>query len=133
VPIETLDVLTGLLHRHCRTHDIPVAPAGRVGLHSGDARPALVPRQRSRGGFGRGLLPVAGHGLPVSARGIDVLAPQAPELHEALTRVQEDGLPSLNLGGTVITTDRPAERGDNGKHRWYSGQHKRFGEVQETR
>ncbi|MCM3689426.1 hypothetical protein [Kocuria rosea] len=65
--------------------------------------------------------------------GIDVLAPQAPELHEALTRVQEDGLPLLNLGGTVITTDRPAERGDNGKHRWYSGQHKRFGEVQETR
>jgi len=69
VPIETLDVLTGLLHRHRRTHDTPVAPGGRVGLHSGDARPVLVPRQRSRGGFGRGLLPVAGHGLPVSARG----------------------------------------------------------------
>ena len=59
--------------------------------------------------------------------GIDVLAAQAPELHEALAAARDEELPYLTLDGTLIPTDRLAERGDNGHHLWYSGKHKRFG------
>lgn len=56
-------------------------------------------------------------------------AAQAAELHEALAKAQDDHLPYVTLeGGTLIPTDRVAERTEAGNHAWYSGQHKRFGD-----
>lgn len=59
--------------------------------------------------------------------GVDVLAAHAPQLHEALAPAQRNELPYLTLDGTLIPTDRLAERGENGNHLWYSGKHRRFG------
>lgn len=59
--------------------------------------------------------------------GIDVLAAEAPELHEALAQTRAEGLPYLTLNGTLIPTDRLTERIETGNHAWYSGKHKRFG------
>ncbi|MBN6812859.1 transposase family protein [Kocuria marina] len=55
-------------------------------------------------------------------------AAQAAELHEALAKAQDDHLPYVTLEGTLIPTDRVAERTEAGNHAWYSGQHKRFGD-----
>lgn len=56
---------------------------------------------------------------------IDVLADQAPDLHQALQRAHDDGLPYLILDGTVIATDRCAEQTLSVKGKpidlWYSG------------
>ena len=41
---------------------------------------------------------------------IDVLAAQAPELHEALQRAKEEGLPHVILDGTIICADRCREK-----------------------
>lgn len=41
---------------------------------------------------------------------IQVLAAQAPDLHEALQRAQDDGLPHLIMDGTVIASDRCREQ-----------------------
>ena len=40
---------------------------------------------------------------------IDVLAAEAPDLHEALDRARCDGLPHVILGGTIIEPDRCRE------------------------
>lgn len=59
--------------------------------------------------------------------GIDVLAAAAPELHEALAHAQQNELPYVTLDGTLVPTDRVAERTENGNHAWYSAKHKHFG------
>jgi hypothetical protein len=62
---------------------------------------------------------------------INVLAAQAPDLYEALERAVEDGLPHLILDGTVVDTDRVAEKtiSTKGKEidRWFSGKTRNFG------
>jgi len=64
---------------------------------------------------------------------IEVLSLQAPELHEALDRAQQHGLPYLILDGTVIATDRLAETKISKKGKeidsWYSGKKHHFGGV----
>lgn len=127
VPIETLDVLTGLLHRHRTSHDL--RPFQRVGTSRTQAKLLL---RWYRDGTRVAAL-ARDHGLSQATayrylhEGIDVLAAQAPDLHEALAKAQADGLPYLTLDGTLIPTDRLAERGERGNHLWYSGKHKRFG------
>jgi hypothetical protein len=57
--------------------------------------------------------------------GIDVIAAQAPDLHEALDRAQADGLAYVILDGTLIPIDRSAEQTVSVKGEpidaWYSG------------
>ncbi len=57
--------------------------------------------------------------------GIDVIAVQAPDLHEALDRAQADGLAYVILDGTLIPIDRSAEQTVSVKGEpidaWYSG------------
>ncbi|GAA4694120.1 hypothetical protein GCM10025781_09540 [Kocuria gwangalliensis] len=106
VPVETLEFLTGLLHRHRTTHDR--RPAQRAGTVGTQAKLMLqqFPRRYPRGGPGPGPWAVPGHGLPVYLHeGIKVLAAQAPDLHEALARAKTDELPYLTLDGTLIPTD----------------------------
>lgn len=118
VPIETLDYLTGLLHRHRRTHDL--RPFQRAGTARTQAKLVLRWfRDNTRViNLGRD------HGLSQATayrylhEGIDVLAAQAPDLHETLAKAQSDRLPYLTLDGTLIPSDRVAERTGKGNHAW---------------
>lgn len=127
VPAETLDTLTGLLHRHRKDHDL--RPFQRAGSTRTQAK--LVLRWYRDGTRVAAL--AADHGLSQATayrylhEGIDVLAAQAPDLHGALAKAQSDGLSYLTLDGTLIPTDRVAERTQKGNHLGYSGKHKRFG------
>ncbi|MFD1503997.1 transposase family protein, partial [Streptosporangium lutulentum] len=62
---------------------------------------------------------------------IDVLADQAPDLHHALRRATDAGLTHLILDGTVIATDRCAEKTISVKGEpidlWYSGKTRHHG------
>ncbi|MEO3781750.1 transposase family protein [Actinocorallia sp. B10E7] len=67
--------------------------------------------------------------------GIDVLAAQAPDLHEALDRARMDGLAYLIMDGALLPTDRCAEQTLSVKGEpidlWYSGKaHRHAGNVQ---
>ena len=59
--------------------------------------------------------------------GIDVLAEQAPDLHEVLNRCRRDGMTHVILDGTLIESDRLAGVRDNGNDLWFSQKHKAFG------
>jgi hypothetical protein len=66
---------------------------------------------------------------------IDVLAGQAPDLHQALQRASEEGLPHVVLDGTIIESDRCREPAISVKGEvidlWYSGKaHAHGGNVQ---
>lgn len=56
-----------------------------------------------------------------------MVASQAPDLIEVITRLREQGEPFVCLDGTLIRTDRVAQKGLSGTHLWYSGKHKAFG------
>ena len=62
---------------------------------------------------------------------VTVLAEQAPDLHEALQQVADEGWSHVILDGKVFRTDRCAETTTSTKgktiHSWYSGKHRAFG------
>jgi DDE superfamily endonuclease len=62
---------------------------------------------------------------------VAVLSAQAPDLHEALQRVADEGWSHVILDGKVFRTDRCAETTTSAKgtpiHSWYSGKHRAFG------
>ncbi|WP_440074349.1 HARBI1 family protein [Streptosporangium sp. OZ121] len=67
--------------------------------------------------------------------GIDILAAQAPDLHEALDRAHTEGLAYVILDGTLIPIDRCAEQTTSVKGEpidtWYSGKaHQHAGNLQ---
>ena len=84
-------------------------------------------------------IPLTGRGLGISqatayrylAEAVDVLAAQAPDLHQALQRVADDGWSPVVLDGTVVACDRLAEKTTSKKGRlidaWYSGKTHGFG------
>jgi DDE superfamily endonuclease len=60
--------------------------------------------------------------------GIDVLAAQAPDLHEVLQAGQAAGWTHVTLDGTLIATDRcRTVNPDTGHDLWYSGKHRTHG------
>ncbi|MFI7293659.1 transposase family protein [Streptomyces sp. NPDC050121] len=59
--------------------------------------------------------------------GSDVLADQAPGLHEILKVCQESGMTHVILDGTLIECDRVAGVRENGNDLWFSRKHKAFG------
>jgi DDE superfamily endonuclease len=66
---------------------------------------------------------------------ITVLAAQAPDVHEALRRAKDDGLPHLILDGTLLSSDRCRETTTSVKGEpidvWYSGKaHEHGGNIQ---
>lgn len=65
------------------------------------------------------------------AEGIEVLCAQAPDLHEALQRVADEGWSHVILDGKLFATDRLAETTTSVKGQsidaWYSGKHRRPG------
>ena len=84
----------------------------------------------------KGDVAVVGAGFKVSRatayryrdEGIQVLAAQAPDLHEALQEVAEQGWSHVVLDGKLIRTDRCAETTTSVKgetiNAWYSGKHR---------
>jgi hypothetical protein len=76
----------------------------------------------------------AGFGVPRATayryrdEGVRVLAAQAPDLHEALQEVAEQGWSHVVLDGKLIRTDRCAETTESVKgetiNAWYSGKHR---------
>ena len=65
------------------------------------------------------------------AEGTEVLAAQAPDLHEALERARAEGVPFVILDGKLFSTGRLAEQVTSVKGEeidaWYSGKHHRPG------
>ncbi|XES00934.1 transposase family protein [Streptomyces sp. S1D4-11] len=59
--------------------------------------------------------------------GIDILAAQAPDLHEVLDRCREEEMSHVILDGMLIESDRLAGTRDNGNDLWFSQKHKSFG------
>lgn len=59
--------------------------------------------------------------------GIDVLADQAPDLHQVLSQCQLGGMAHVILDGTLIKSDRLAGVRENGNDLWFSQKHKAFG------
>ena len=59
--------------------------------------------------------------------GIDVLADQASDPHEVLTRCHHEGMAHLILDGTLIASDRLTGVRENGNDLWFSQKHKAFG------
>ena len=63
--------------------------------------------------------------------GTEVLAARAPDLHEALERAREEGIPFVILDGKLFSTDRLDEQVTSVKGEaidaWYSGKHHRPG------
>jgi hypothetical protein len=63
--------------------------------------------------------------------GTEVLAAQAPDLHQALERAREQGVPFVILDGRLFASDRVAEQVTSVKgdeiDAWYSGKHRRPG------
>ena len=84
----------------------------------------------------KGEVAVVGAGFEVSRatayryrdEGVQVLAAQAPDLHEALQEVAEQGWSHVVLDGKLIRTDRCAETTESVKgetiNAWYSGKHR---------
>ena len=59
---------------------------------------------------------------------LGVIADRAPDLPEVLDRLRASKEPFVCLDGTLIRTDRVAQRNpDTGRHLWYSGKGKAFG------
>jgi len=66
---------------------------------------------------------------------VEVLAAKAPTLHQALEKAVEQGLPYLILDGTLVSSDRCADKKTSRKgkeiDKWYSGKaHEPAGNVQ---
>lgn len=127
VPEETLLHVTALLRAH--RGEIGTRAGRRAGSERAQAK--LVLRWFRDDAAIRMLAAEAG--LPISTsyrylhEAIDVLAEQAPDLHEVLDRAKREGWSHVTLDGTLILIDRVAERGENGNHLWYSGKHKTQG------
>lgn len=127
VPEETLRYVTALLHAHRR--DIGT----RVGRRAGTVRTqAKLVLRWFRDDAPIRLLAFEA-GLPISTsyrylhEAIDVIADQAPDLHDVLEQAKREGWSHVTLDGTLVEIDRVNERTEVGHHRWYSGKHKTQG------
>jgi hypothetical protein len=127
VPEETLRHVTALLHAHRR--EIRTRTRRRSGTARTQAK--LVLRWFRDDAPIRQLAFEAA--LPISTsyrylhEAIDVIADQAPDLHDVLDRAKREHWSHVTLDGTLIEIDRVNERKENGHHLWYSGKHKTQG------
>ncbi|HYB35299.1 MAG TPA: transposase family protein [Mycobacterium sp.] len=127
VPEETLLHVTALLRGHRREIGT------RKGRRAGSARTQAKLALRWFGDDAPIRLLAAEAGLPISTsyrylhEAIDVIAEQAPDLHQVLEQANREGWSHLVLDGTLIRIDRVNERTDDGHHRWYSGKHETQG------
>ncbi|WP_327259661.1 transposase family protein [Streptomyces sp. NBC_01240] len=127
VPRRVVEYLSRLLAAHRRRIG---TPKGSRAL--GPFRQAvLVLRWFRERGCVHGLARDAGVSQATGYRylheGIDVLAEQAPDLHEVLDHCRREGMTHVILDGTLIESDRVAGVRENGNDLWFSQKHKAFG------
>ncbi len=127
VPSQTLTIVCRWLAAHRRQHDRrPWQRAATVHRQA-----VLVLRWFKERTDVRVLARDAGVSIATGYRylheGIDVIAANAPELSEVLSRGVEDGWAFVCLDGTLIATDRVSAKSASGHDSWYSGKHKRHG------
>ncbi|MGW2355221.1 hypothetical protein [Actinacidiphila glaucinigra] len=127
VPRHVVDYLSRLLAAHRRRIGTP-----RGSRALGSLRQAvLVLRWFRERGCVHCLARDAGVSQATGYRylheGIDVLAYQAPDLHEVLERCRREGMTHVVLDGTLIESDRVAGVRENGNDLWFSQKHKAFG------
>jgi hypothetical protein len=128
VPASTLLQFTIWLHQH--RQDLRT----REGIRAANCRTqALMVLRWFRDDTAVRMLAIDAR-LPISTayqylhEGITVLAAQAPDLHDVLTRAKAEGWSHLTLDGTLIETDRVAAKNpETGHDLWYSGKHKKQG------
>ncbi len=127
VPEETLRCVTALLHAQRR--EIGTRVGRRAGTVRAQAR--LVLRWFRDDAPVRLLAVEAGLAISICYRylheAIDVIAEQAPDLHDVLEQAKRDGWSHVTLDATLVEIDRLNERTQVGHHRWYSGKHKTQG------
>jgi hypothetical protein len=128
VPIETLRRFTAWLAAHRRAIGTP------TGSRAATCRTQalLVLRWFRDDTRMRTLAADAGLSISTAYRylheGIDVLAAQAPDLHQVLARAKTEGWSHVDLDGTLIETDRVRTvHPETGHDLWYSGKHKKHG------
>ena len=127
VPEQTLRHVTALLRAHRR--EIGTRTGRRAGS---ERRQAILVLRWFRDDTPIRLL-AAEAGLPISTsyrylhEAIDVIAEQAPDLHDVLDQAKREGWSHVTLDGTLIEIDRVNERNEAGHHLWYSGKHKTQG------
>ena len=131
VPAELLRFVTRLLIAERRLRG---TPAGSRALTCREQAILVLRRFRDRT-----RIEQLGHDHGVSRatayryvdEGTEVLAMQAPDLHEALERAREEGTPFVILDGKLLASDRVAEQVTSVKgdeiDAWYSGKHHRPG------
>lgn len=127
VPRHAVDYLSRLLAAHRR----------RIGTPRGSRAPGpfrqavLVLRWFRERGCVHCLARDAGVSQATGYRylheGIDVLAAQAPDLHEVLDHCRREGMTHVILDGMLIESNRLAGVRDNGNDLWFSQKHKAFG------
>lgn len=127
VPRHVVDYLSRLLAAHRR----------RIGTPRGSRAPGpfrqavLVLRWFRERGCVHCLARDAGVSQATGYRylheGIDVLAAQAPDLHEVLDHCRREGMTHVILDGMLIESNRLAGVRDNGNDLWFSQKHKAFG------
>lgn len=123
VPEETLLYVTALLREHRRA----VGTRNRRRAGSERTQAKLVLRWFRDDAPIRILAAEATLAISTAYRylheAIEVIAEQAPDLHDVLEQAKREGWPHLVLDGTLIHIDRVGERNDDGHHLWYSGKH----------
>jgi hypothetical protein len=127
VPMETLNYVTALLTSH--RHQIGTRVGRRATTPRTQAK--LVLRWFRDDAPVRTLAAEAQISIPTAYRNLheaaEVIAEQAPDLHEVLEQARGEQWSHVSVDGTLIEIDRVGERTEQGHHLWYSGKHRRQG------
>ncbi|WP_136194000.1 transposase family protein [Actinomyces procaprae] len=128
VPVATARTVSRWIATHRKTHD--VRPWQRAATSWVQAvmllRWLIQAADVTAVARDAGVSPATGYRYLHEA--LDVVSSKAPDLPDVLRTLKDEGEPFVCLDGTVILTDRVAERDpDTGYHLWYSGKHKAFG------
>jgi hypothetical protein len=127
VPEQTVYQVSRWLAAHRKAHD--TRPWQRAGTPYAQA--VMVLRWFKDNTDMAILARDAGVGIATAYRylheAIDVIADQAPELHDVLAEGLRQGWEFVCLDGTLIPCTRCSARSEAGHDVWYSGKHKRHG------
>jgi DDE superfamily endonuclease len=131
VPMELLRFVTRLLIQERRLRG---TPAGSRALTCREQAILVLRRFRDRTRIeqlGRDHGVSRATAYRYVGEGTEILAVQAPGLHQALERAREEGVPFVILDGKLFASDRVAEQVTSVKGEeidaWYSGKHHRPG------
>jgi len=111
VPLPLVVFVSKLLADHRRENRHPERNARPDLLEAGALRAGLVPGPAGHPPAGPGVRnPRRPRRTGIRDEAVEVLAATAPTLREALDRAAEQGLPYLILDGTLISSDRCADK-----------------------